>query len=351
MSGAKIDTSYRKLQLVTTIGGMYMIPKALKRLISNKEEEEKAINCSDEIEKKISTIMEKYGWEYIDFEKFLCKAEISVELEKEILEDEEFEVLEEFQDSAKITNELTVSNKDESIKIHFSEIEILETNYLDISISQNNKIRVYNIEKKKDNMNELEGTFDMEVAQTISNDRRIVFAIKSNYIEEKLQFPLNNELNVRIKSSALVHSKAATDFLRKRIERVLAFEDMQHQKQEIYYEVEATMDWLDSSGILQACPYIEIENTYKGEGYEIICTTSGRSISNSSSSVLIKTAKDSIYAYNGYKNWEYKNGDVSIEYIGESEKYKIAAKKGNTNIEQAIERAEEMSKLINCISW
>ena len=350
MSGAKIDTSYRKLQLVTTIGGMYMIPKALKRLISNKEEEEKTI-CSDEIKNKISTIMEKYGWEYIDFEKFLCKAEISVELEKEILEDEEFEILAEFKDSAKITNELTVSNKDESIKIHFSEIEILENNYyLDISVAQNNKIRVYNIEKKKDN-NELEGTFDMEVAKTISNDRRIVFAIKSNYIEEKLQFPVKNELSVKIKSAALVHSKAATDFLRKRIERVLAFEDIQHQKQEIYYEVAATMDWLDSSGILQACPYIEIENRYKGEGYDIICTTSGWKLSNSSSSVLIKTAKDSIYAYNSYKNWEYKNGDVSIEYIGESEKYKIEAKKGNTNIEQAIERAEEMSMLINRIKW
>ena len=350
MSGAKIDTSYRKLQLVTTIGGMYMIPKALKRLISNKEKEEKTI-CSDEIKNKISTIMEKYGWEYIDFEKFLCKAEISVELEKEILEDEEFEILAEFQDSAKITNELTVSNKDESIKIHFSEIEILENNYyLDISIAQNNKIRVYNIEKKKDN-NELEGTFDMEVAKTISNDRRIVFAIKSNYIEEKLQFPVKNELSVKIKSAALVHSKAVTDFLRKRIERVLAFEDIQHQKQEIYYEVAATMDWLDSSGILQACPYIEIENRYKGEGYDIICTTSGWTLSNSSSSVLIKTAKDSIYAYNSYKNWEYKNRDVSIEYIGESEKYKIAAKKGNKNIEQAIERAEEMSMLIDSISW
>ena len=325
-------------------------PKSLKRLSNSIKEEKRqktTLTCNEEIKQKISGILEKYGWSYSYFEKFFHEnVGISAELEKEISPEDLLDIS---GISKQITNNhLVFSNREGSIRIHF-----LELKFLEIIVIKDNKVLVYDIEEWDDGNNEIQGKIRAHTETNVVKGMAITFKAGKDYIEETLCFPINNELKVNIKSEALVHSDAAVLKIREELEKLLAdTEDINYLKSEIYDRIQKNLDLLNFSESTKDLVHVTIVDIFKEDGYKITCIKEENKFFNNNS-IIIETAKDSIStSTNNLGDWKYTCGNVVIEHTETSANYRITCRKEKVSqVNDLIERAEEMSKLLDNISW
>lgn len=144
-------------------------PKALK------------INCTKETKEQVSSIMKKYGWTWNEFESFI---------EKEGLELNMTKVLE----SKFSMDNINFSNEDETEKTIFFQVN---DTVLEILIIQGNQIITLDIEKKKEKKDKMEEAVLKREIQVL-NGRIITPDIEQNKIQIEVRIGKRIKYNIRI---------------------------------------------------------------------------------------------------------------------------------------------------------
>lgn len=144
-------------------------PKALK------------INCTKETKEQVSSIMKKYWWTWNEFESFI---------EKEGLELNMTKVLE----SKFSMDNINFSNEDETEKTIFFQVN---DTVLEILIIQGNQIITLDIEKKKEKKDKMEEAVLKREIQVL-NGRIITPDIEQNKIQIEVRIGKRIKYNIRI---------------------------------------------------------------------------------------------------------------------------------------------------------
>lgn len=144
-------------------------PKALK------------INCTKETKEQVSSIMKKYGWTWNEFESFIEKESLELNMEK-VLEDK-FSI-----------NNINFSNEDETEKTIFFQVN---DTVLEILIIQGNQIITLDIEKKKEKKDKMEEAV-LKKEKKVLNGRIITTDIEENKIRIEVRIGEKIIYNIKI---------------------------------------------------------------------------------------------------------------------------------------------------------
>lgn len=144
-------------------------PKALK------------IKCTKETKKQVSDIMQKYGWTFDKFERFIEKEGLELNMTK-VLEDK-FSI-----------DNINFSNEDETEKTIFFQVN---DKVLEVLIIQGNQIITLDIEKKKEKKDKLEEAVLKREIQVL-NGRIITPDIEQNKIQIEVRIGKRIKYNIII---------------------------------------------------------------------------------------------------------------------------------------------------------
>ena len=144
-------------------------PKALK------------IKCTKETKKQVSDIMQKYGWTFDKFERFIEKEGLELNMTK-VLEDK-FSI-----------DNINFSNEDETEKTIFFQVN---DKVLEVLIIQGNQIITLDIEKKKEKKDKMEEAVLKREIQVL-NGRIITPDIEQNKIQIEVRIGKRIKYNIRI---------------------------------------------------------------------------------------------------------------------------------------------------------
>lgn len=144
-------------------------PKALK------------IKCTKETKKQVSDIMQKYGWTFDKFERFIEKEGLELNMTK-VLEDK-FSI-----------DNINFSNEDETEKTIFFQVN---DKVLEVLIIQGNQIITLDIEKKKEKKDKMEEAVLKREIQVL-NGRIITPDIEQNKIQIEVRIGKRIKYNIII---------------------------------------------------------------------------------------------------------------------------------------------------------
>lgn len=144
-------------------------PKALK------------IKCTKETKKQVADIMQKYGWTFDKFERFIEKEGLELNMAK-VLEDK-FSI-----------DNINFSNEDETEKTIFFQVN---DKVLEVLIIQGNQIITLDIEKKKEKKDKMEEAVLKREIQVL-NGRIITPDIEQNKIQIEVRIGKRIKYNIRI---------------------------------------------------------------------------------------------------------------------------------------------------------
>lgn len=144
-------------------------PKALK------------IKCTKETKKQVSDIMQKYGWTFDKFERFIEKEGLELNMAK-VLEDK-FSI-----------DNINFSNEDETEKTIFFQVN---DKVLEVLIIQGNQIITLDIEKKKEKKDKMEEAVLKREIQVL-NGRIITPDIEQNKIQIEVRIGKRIKYNIII---------------------------------------------------------------------------------------------------------------------------------------------------------
>ena len=144
-------------------------PKALK------------IKCTKETKKQVSDIMQKYGWTFDKFERFIEKEGLELNMAK-VLEDK-FSI-----------DNINFSNEDETEKTIFFQVN---DTVLEVLIIKENQIITLGIEKKKDKKEKMEEAV-LKKEKKVLNGRIITTDIEKNKIRIEVRIGEKIIYNIKI---------------------------------------------------------------------------------------------------------------------------------------------------------
>lgn len=153
-------------------------PKALK------------IKCTKETKKQVSDIMQKYGWTFDKFERFIEKEGLELNMAK-VLEDK-FSI-----------DNINFSNEDETEKTIFFQVN---DTVLEVLIIQENQIITLDIEKKKEKKEKMEEAVLKREMQVL-NGRIITPDIEHNMIRIEVRIGKKIKYNIRIADDRYSNSR------------------------------------------------------------------------------------------------------------------------------------------------
>lgn len=153
-------------------------PKALK------------IKCTKETKKQVSDIMQKYGWTFDKFERFIEKEGLELNMAK-VLEDK-FSI-----------DNINFSNEDETEKTIFFQVN---DTVLEVLIIQENQIITLDIEKKKEKKEKMEEAVLKRKMQVL-NGRIITPDIEHNMIRIEVRIGKKIKYNIRIADDRYSNSR------------------------------------------------------------------------------------------------------------------------------------------------
>ena len=153
-------------------------PKALK------------IKCTKETKKQVSDIMQKYGWTFDKFERFIEKEGLELNMAK-VLEDK-FSI-----------DNINFSNEDETEKTIFFQVN---DTVLEVLIIQENQIITLDIEKKKEKKEKMEEAVLKREMQVL-NGRIITPDIEQNKIQIEARIGKRIKYNIRIADDRYSNSR------------------------------------------------------------------------------------------------------------------------------------------------
>lgn len=153
-------------------------PKALK------------IKCTKETKKQVSDIMQKYGWTFDKFERFIEKEGLELKMAK-VLEDK-FSI-----------DNINFSNEDETEKTIFFQVN---DTVLEVLIIKENQIITLDIEKNKEKKDKMEEAVLKREIQVL-NGRIITPDIEHNMIRIEVRIGKKIKYNIRIADDRYSNSR------------------------------------------------------------------------------------------------------------------------------------------------
>lgn len=297
-------------------------PKALK------------INCTKETKEQVSSIMKKYGWTWNEFESFI---------EKEGLELNMTKVLE----SKFSMDNINFSNEDKTEKTKFFQAN---DTALEILIIQGNQIITLGIEKKKDKKEKMEEAV-LKKEKKVLNGRIITTDIEENKIRIEVRIGEKIIYNIKI-----VDDRYSTSRVIKLIKIKInnLFDIIAHSKEKemgsnLIEEIEELLKNSNISESEKEFMTVKVQKQMEEVDRKIIFKTIRRQHLRTDT-VKVQNSKEELEYYIHDKLWIYTNKKVILKGCEDSSTYDATfTEDAIESLEKNIKRAKKIVEEIK--SW
>lgn len=295
-------------------------PKALK------------INCTKETKEQVSSIMKKYGWTWNEFESFIEKESLELNMEK-VLEDK-FSI-----------NNINFSNEDETEKTIFFQVN---DTVLEILIIQGNQIITLDIEKKKEKKDKMEEAV-LKKEKKVLNGRIITTDIEENKIRIEVRIGEKIIYNIKI-----VDDRYSTSRVIKLIKIKInnLFDIIAHSKEKEMGSnlIEEIEELLKNSNISESeFMTVKVQKQMEEVDRKIIFKTIRRQHLRTDT-VKVQNSKEELEYYIHDKLWIYTNKKVILKGCEDSSTYDATfTEDAIESLEKNIKRAKKIVEEIK--SW
>ena len=290
-------------------------PKALK------------IKCTKETKKQIADIMQKYGWTFDKFERFIEKEGLELNMTK-VLEDK-FSI-----------DNINFSNEDETEKTIFFQVN---DKVLEVLIIQGNQIITLDIEKKKEKKDKMEEAVLKREIQVL-NGRIITPDIEQNKIQIEVRIGKRIKYNIRIADDRYSTSRVI-ECIKIKINEL--FDVIAHSKEKemgsnLIEEIDELIKNSNVSESEKEFMTVKVQKEQTEVDRKIIFKTIRRQHLRTDT-VKVQNSKEELEYYIHDKLWIYTNKKVILKGGEDTSNYDATfAEDEIENLEKNIRRAKEL---------
>lgn len=290
-------------------------PKALK------------IKCTKETKKQVSDIMQKYGWTFDKFERFIEKEGLELNMAK-VLEDK-FSI-----------DNINFSNEDETEKMIFFQVN---DTVLEVLIIQENQIITLDIEKKKEKKEKMEEAVLKRKMQVL-NGRIITPDIEQNKIQIEVRIGKKIKYNIRIADDRYSNSRVI-ECLKIKINEL--FDVIAHSKEKeigsnLIEEIDELIKNSNVSESEKEFMTVKVQKEQTEVDRKIIFKTIRRQHLRTDT-VKVQNSKEELEYYIQDKLWIYTNKKVILKGCEDASTYDATFTEDEIeNLEKNIRRAKEL---------
>ena len=290
-------------------------PKALK------------IKCTKETKKQVSDIMQKYGWTFDKFERFIEKEGLELNMTK-VLEDK-FSI-----------DNINFSNEDETEKTIFFQVN---DKVLEVLIIQGNQIITLDIEKKKEKKDKMEEAVLKREIQVL-NGRIITPDIEQNKIQIEVRIGKRIKYNIRIADDRYSTSRVI-ECIKIKINEL--FDVIAHSKEKemgsnLIEEIDELIKNSNVSESEKEFMTVKVQKEQTEVDRKIIFKTIRRKHLRTDT-VKVQNSKEELEYYIHDKLWIYTNKKVILKGGEDTSNYDATfAEDEIENLEKNIRRAKEL---------
>lgn len=290
-------------------------PKALK------------IKCTKETKKQIADIMQKYGWTFDKFERFIEKEGLELNMAK-VLEDK-FSI-----------DNINFSNEDETEKTIFFQVN---DKVLEVLIIQGNQIITLDIEKKKEKKDKMEEAVLKREIQVL-NGRIITPDIEQNKIQIEVRIGKRIKYNIRIADDRYSTSRVI-ECIKIKINEL--FDVIAHSKEKemgsnLIEEIDELIKNSNVSESEKEFMTVKVQKEQTEVDRKIIFKTIRRQHLRTDT-VKVQNSKEELEYYIHDKLWIYTNKKVILKGGEDTSNYDATfAEDEIENLEKNIRRAKEL---------
>lgn len=290
-------------------------PKALK------------IKCTKETKKQIADIMQKYGWTFDKFERFIEKEGLELNMTK-VLEDK-FSI-----------DNINFSNEDETEKTIFFQVN---DKVLEVLIIQGNQIITLDIEKKKEKKDKMEEAVLKREIQVL-NGRIITPDIEQNKIQIEVRIGKRIKYNIIIADDRYSTSRVI-ECIKIKINEL--FDVIAHSKEKemgsnLIEEIDELIKNSNVSESEKEFMTVKVQKEQTEVDRKIIFKTIRRQHLRTDT-VKVQNSKEELEYYIHDKLWIYTNKKVILKGGEDTSNYDATfAEDEIENLEKNIRRAKEL---------
>lgn len=290
-------------------------PKALK------------IKCTKETKKQIADIMQKYGWTFDKFERFIEKEGLELNMAK-VLEDK-FSI-----------DNINFSNEDETEKTIFFQVN---DKVLEVLIIQGNQIITLDIEKKKEKKDKMEEAVLKREIQVL-NGRIITPDIEQNKIQIEVRIGKRIKYNIIIADDRYSTSRVI-ECIKIKINEL--FDVIAHSKEKemgsnLIEEIDELIKNSNVSESEKEFMTVKVQKEQTEVDRKIIFKTIRRKHLRTDT-VKVQNSKEELEYYIHDKLWIYTNKKVILKGGEDTSNYDATfAEDEIENLEKNIRRAKEL---------
>lgn len=290
-------------------------PKALK------------IKCTKETKKQVADIMQKYGWTFDKFERFIEKEGLELNMAK-VLEDK-FSI-----------DNINFSNEDETEKTIFFQVN---DKVLEVLIIQGNQIITLDIEKKKEKKDKMEEAVLKREIQVL-NGRIITPDIEQNKIQIEVRIGKRIKYNIRIADDRYSTSRVI-ECIKIKINEL--FDVIAHSKEKemgsnLIEEIDELIKNSNVSESEKEFMTVKVQKEQTEVDRKIIFKTIRRKHLRTDT-VKVQNSKEELEYYIHDKLWIYTNKKVILKGGEDTSNYDATfAEDEIENLEKNIRRAKEL---------
>lgn len=290
-------------------------PKALK------------IKCTKETKKQVADIMQKYGWTFDKFERFIEKEGLELNMAK-VLEDK-FSI-----------DNINFSNEDETEKTIFFQVN---DKVLEVLIIQGNQIITLDIEKKKEKKDKMEEAVLKREIQVL-NGRIITPDIEQNKIQIEVRIGKRIKYNIRIADDRYSTSRVI-ECIKIKINEL--FDVIAHSKEKemgsnLIEEIDELIKNSNVSESEKEFMTVKVQKEQTEVDRKIIFKTIRRQHLRTDT-VKVQNSKEELEYYIHDKLWIYTNKKVILKGGEDTSNYDATfAEDEIENLEKNIRRAKEL---------
>ena len=290
-------------------------PKALK------------IKCTKETKKQVADIMQKYGWTFDKFERFIEKEGLELNMAK-VLEDK-FSI-----------DNINFSNEDETEKTIFFQVN---DKVLEVLIIQGNQIITLDIEKKKEKKDKMEEAVLKREIQVL-NGRIITPDIEQNKIQIEVRIGKRIKYNIIIADDRYSTSRVI-ECIKIKINEL--FDVIAHSKEKemgsnLIEEIDELIKNSNVSESEKEFMTVKVQKEQTEVDRKIIFKTIRRQHLRTDT-VKVQNSKEELEYYIHDKLWIYTNKKVILKGGEDTSNYDATfAEDEIENLEKNIRRAKEL---------